>query len=57
MMAINTDYIQRWLIYRDSRNETAHEYGEDLAEKTIVLIPGFINDAKMLIGRIRESND
>lgn len=54
---LDTEEVERWLVYRDSRNETAHEYGEDLAEKTLVLIPGFINDAKMLIARIRESND
>ena len=40
---------ERWILYRDSRNETAHEYGEDLVEKTMSLIPDFIRDTKKLI--------
>jgi nucleotidyltransferase substrate binding protein (TIGR01987 family) len=39
---------ERWLIYRDNRNNTAHDYGVNFAEETLVLIPGFIEDARAL---------
>lgn len=37
---------ERWLIYRDNRNDTAHDYGEAFAEETLRLLPQFIVDAK-----------
>ena len=46
---IELEETERWFLYRDSRNETAHEYGEDLAEKTMNLLPDFIRDTKKLI--------
>ena len=39
---------ERWLRYRDNRNATAHDYGVDFAEQTLVLLPQFITDAKHL---------
>jgi len=36
---------ERWLVYRDNRNETAHDYGEGFANETLVLLPQFIVDA------------
>lgn len=40
---------ERWLTYRDNRNDTAHDYGLGLAEKTLPLMPQFIIDAKSLL--------
>ncbi len=40
--------IMRWFEYRGNRNETAHDYGVDFAEKTLKVIPSFIEDAKLL---------
>ena len=40
--------VERWLRYRDNRNHTAHDYGEDFAEATLRLLPSFILDAKAL---------
>lgn len=48
---------ERWFLYRDSRNETGHEYGEDLAEKSMLLIPDFIRDIKKLILIIENQNE
>ncbi len=48
---------ERWFLYRDSRNETAHEYGEDLSEKTMNLLPDFICDTKKLILIIENQNE
>ena len=45
---ISTDETERWLQYRDNRNSTSHDYGEKLANTTLLLIPDFIVDAKRL---------
>ena len=36
---------ERWLNYRDNRNALSHDYGKELAEATLPLIPAFIEDA------------
>ncbi|WP_203249934.1 nucleotidyltransferase substrate binding protein [Cysteiniphilum marinum] len=46
---LNIEEVERWLNYRDNRNITAHDYGFDLAEHTIPLIPLFIEDVNKLI--------
>ena len=45
---ITNDACERWLQYRDNRNSTAHDYGEDFAEETMSLLPQFITDATRL---------
>jgi len=45
--------VERWFVYRDSRNNTAHDYGEGFAKETLVLLPGFIADAKTLQTTLR----
>jgi nucleotidyltransferase substrate binding protein (TIGR01987 family) len=45
---ISPEESERWLQYRDSRNTTAHDYGEDFAEKTLVFLPQFVIDARRL---------
>jgi nucleotidyltransferase substrate binding protein (TIGR01987 family) len=45
---IPPDAVERWLRYRDNRNHTAHDYGEDFAEATLRLLPAFIQDARAL---------
>ncbi len=47
---IEPDACERWLEYRDNRNNTAHDYGEGFAETTLKLLPNFIDDAKVLAG-------
>lgn len=42
----------RWFMYRDNRNNTAHDYGRAFAEETLTLIDDFINDVKSLKGII-----
>lgn len=46
---IGTLECERWLLYRDHRNETAHEYGESFAEETLTLMPSFITDCQSLL--------
>ena len=51
------DAVERWLRYRDNRNFTAHDYGEDFAEATLKLLPDFIVDAKTLADMIERADD
>lgn len=53
---ISIDEVERWLIYRDNRNNTSHDYGEDLANHTLTLMSQFILDAKHL-AEVIEKND
>ncbi|MDC9715136.1 MAG: nucleotidyltransferase substrate binding protein, partial [Gammaproteobacteria bacterium] len=53
---LSEDEVERWCQYRDSRNDTAHEYGEYLAEKVLPLMPKFIIDVKKII-EIVNNND
>ena len=45
---IAPETVERWFHYRDVRNDTAREYGENYAEATLKLLPTFIIDAKDL---------
>ena len=45
---ITGDECERWLQYRDYRNDAAHRYGEDYAEEALIVLPAFIEDAKAL---------
>jgi nucleotidyltransferase substrate binding protein (TIGR01987 family) len=42
---ISLEEAERWLIYRDNRNDTAHDYGVGFADDTLALLPNFIRDA------------
>ena len=54
---IDAGVVVRWLNYRDTRNDTAHDYGEKFAETTLKLVPEFIADAKALADIIEQVND
>jgi len=45
---LSAEELERWLVYRDSRNDTAHNYGEEFAEHTLRLITEFQRDALFL---------
>lgn len=45
---MTSEEVERWFLYRDNRNDTAHDYGEAFAEETLGLLPGFIQDADRL---------
>ena len=36
---IHVDDVERWFEYRDNRNNTAHDYGEQFAQETLRLLP------------------
>ena len=54
---IEADACERWLEYRDSRNDTAHDYGEGFAESAVKLLPRFVVDARVLARRLDERTD
>jgi len=45
---IDTEVVTRWFIYRDNRNDTAHDYGVFFAKTTLKLLPSFLTDVKAL---------
>ena len=45
---LTEEETDRWMKYRDNRNNTAHDYGQSFAEETLVLIDDFIADTKKL---------
>jgi len=54
---ITIEAVERWIEYRDNRNNTAHDYGVKFAETTLVLLPQFIQDAGALEVMIQQQND
>ena len=53
---IQVEACERWLQYRDNRNSTTQDYGENFAEDTLLLLPQFIADAKELVTAIQKQN-
>lgn len=41
---LTEDEVNRWMAYRDNRNNTAHDYGRAFAEETLKLMDDFIKD-------------
>jgi nucleotidyltransferase substrate binding protein (TIGR01987 family) len=42
----------QWKLYRDMRNITSHTYDEAKAREVVAIIPDFIAEARMLLGRL-----
>lgn len=53
---ITLDESERWMVYRDNRNNTAHDYGVGFANETLVLLPQFILDARAVVRAIQSHN-
>ncbi len=54
---ITDETCERWMHYRDNRNNTAHDYGVNFAEEALVFLPQFITDASDLAKAIKQQND
>lgn len=54
---ISLELCERFLMYRDNRNNTAHDYGVNFAEETLVLLPRFIEDARLIVLAIQLQPD
>jgi nucleotidyltransferase substrate binding protein (TIGR01987 family) len=53
---LSDEACERWLQYRDNRDNTAHDYGVNFAEETLILLPRFIADATALSEAINRQN-
>lgn len=49
--------VERWLAYRANRNSTAHDYGEEFANKTLKLLPDYLHDVRTLAAKLQEVFD
>jgi nucleotidyltransferase substrate binding protein (TIGR01987 family) len=54
---IELEESERWLLYRDNRNDTAHDYGAGFANDTLALLPQFIADAYRMNELIKQGHD
>ena len=54
---MDPDAVERWLQYRDNRNDTARNDGEDFADATLKILPAFLVDAKALADTIEAADD
>ena len=54
---IDDEVCERWLEYRDNRNSTAHDYGINFAEETLILLPSFITDALQFAEMIKQQDN
>ena len=50
---LTDDEVERWFLYRENRNTTAHDYGESFAEETLALTSDFTTDTKKLVERLQ----
>ncbi|NJM43296.1 MAG: nucleotidyltransferase [Brachymonas sp.] len=46
---MDLEAVERWLNYRDHRNQSAHEYGQSYADAILPLLPQFVADANALL--------
>lgn len=51
---LTIEEVERWFVYRDNRNSTAHDYGVAFATQTLLLIPGFLEDVDRLAKILEE---
>lgn len=54
---ISPDLCERFLHYRDNRNNTAHDYGINFAQETLLLLPDFITDARILLDSLNQQQN
>lgn len=50
---LDAEAVERWLLYRANRNNTAHDYGEAFANETLRLLPDYLCDVRELAPRIQ----
>ena len=53
---LTPEACERWLEYRDNRNNTAHDYGVNFAKETLILLPQFIVDSSDLARIVKGQN-
>ena len=51
---LNAEACERWMEYRDIRNNATHRYGKGYADETIAALEAFIEDATQLSAILKE---
>jgi nucleotidyltransferase substrate binding protein (TIGR01987 family) len=51
---LTPDEVGRWFSYREALNETAHDYGESLAENVLSLAKDFLRDVETLMNTLQQ---
>ena len=54
---ISMELCEHFITYRDHRNSTVHDYGLYFAQETLIILPQFIADSKLLVKAIQIQND
>lgn len=54
---LDAEAVERWLIYRQNRNSTAHDYGEGFANETLKMLPNFVQDVLKLAPKLQKIFD
>jgi hypothetical protein len=54
---LSLEQVDRWLVYRANRNNTAHDDGVAFANQTMTLLPGYVQDVRALAVRLQEVFD
>lgn len=44
--------VEKWIAYREARNTTAHEYGEQFAKSVLPMLQQFLLDGKVLLSTL-----
>ncbi len=47
--------VERWFMYRENRNNTAHDYGVGFAQDTLGLLDNFLKDVRGLETSMRQN--
>lgn len=47
------DGVERWFVYHEERNRTAHRYDEELLSLVSEMVPRFAGDARLLLENLR----
>ena len=53
---LSLDEVDRWLLHRDNRNTSAHEYGMQFAEKIVSTLSTFISDTNAVLTTLRQQS-
>ncbi len=49
--------VNEWMTYHTARNQTSHQYDNNLAEETLALMADFVHAAQYLLSTLEAHND
>ncbi|MCY3690100.1 MAG: nucleotidyltransferase substrate binding protein [Gammaproteobacteria bacterium] len=54
---LDIEAVERWLVYRDNRQDEANNSGDGFSENTLSLLPNFLEDATALANVVEVVDD